>query len=137
MPLEGPPRELPPNLYSIFGEEKIRKMLRIHYKNLKNSEISHLFPDDEESLNFSAEKNADFFIQVLGGPPYFSQKYGPPMMRKRHLNFRITRKDRDVWLKCFLDAFDIVKKEVNLSSDQEKSFIYFLENFSIWMVNSK
>ncbi len=132
----GPPQEPPPKLYPLLGEENIRKLLRYHYELLSHSEIKDLFPTGEE-LNKSAEKNADFFIQILGGPPYFSQKYGPPMMRARHLKFSINYKKREIWLQCFFKAIQKLKQEIEFPEKEEKKFKEFLIRFSEWMINEK
>ncbi|MCS7204600.1 MAG: bacitracin resistance protein BacA [Leptospiraceae bacterium] len=137
VPPSGPPKKAPPELYSILKEDGIRKLLWLHYKNLSQSKISFLFPRNEQELLKSAEKNADFFIQVLGGPPLFTQKYGPPMMRARHMKFPITYEHRNVWLECFFLAIEEIKKEIPLEENQEKEFKEFLEDFSEWMVNTK
>lgn len=139
VPPGGPPKTPAPKLYSILGEENIRKLLTYHYYNLINSSIKHLFPQDEESLKKSIEKNADFFIQVLGGPPYYSQKYGAPMMRARHMKFPITYESRNVWLECFFQAIEQLKKDLNhnnFTQELEKQFKDFLIAFSEWMVNT-
>lgn len=136
VPEGGPPKELPPKLYPILGEENIRKLLRYHYEMISQSEISDLFPKGEE-LAKSAEKNADFFIQVLGGPPYFSKKYGSPMMRARHLKFPINYKKREIWIQCFFAAIEKLKQEVQFPESEEKKFKEFLLRFSEWMINEK
>lgn len=139
-PPGGPPQTTVPKLYPILGEDNIRKLLAYHYQNLANSSIKHLFPQDEEGLKKSIEKNADFFIQVLGGPPYFSQKHGAPMMRARHMKFPITYESRNVWLECFFKAIEDLKKELNhdnFTPVLEKQFKDFLISFSEWMVNTK
>lgn len=134
VPPSGPPKESPPKIYSILGEENIRKLLKYHYKFLSESEIKDLFPTGIK-LEESANKNADFFIQALGGPPYFTQKYGPPMMRARHLKFPIDYKKREVWLNCFFKAIEELKKEIDFPEEEEKKFKDFLIRFSEWMVN--
>jgi hemoglobin len=140
IPPKGPPQKPAPKLFPILGEENIRKLLYYHYKNLSKSEISHLFPKKEEELRLAADKNADFFIQVLGGPPYFSQKYGPPMMRARHGKFPITYEARKIWLESFFKAIEQLKKELDpnipFDDEKEKSFKEFLISFSEWMVNT-
>ncbi|MGO4869053.1 MAG: group II truncated hemoglobin [Roseiarcus sp.] len=42
----------------------------------------------------------DFLSGFLGGPTLYPQRYGPPMMRRRHLPFPIGRAERDLWMKC-------------------------------------
>ena len=87
-----------------------------------------MFP---ESLEESISKSTDFMIQVMGGPAYYSRKYGPPRMRARHLPFEIDEKARRVWLGCYRKALD--RSEI---PEKEKNSIWeFLTEFSAWMVN--
>ncbi|MFN3603771.1 MAG: bacitracin resistance protein BacA [Leptonema sp. (in: bacteria)] len=136
IPPRGIPQETAPKLFPILGEENIRKLLKYHYEFISKSEIRDLFPKGEE-LYMAAQKNADFFIQILGGPPYFSMKYGPPKMRQRHLRFSINYKKRKVWLKCFFKAIQELTKEVVIPKTELKKFKLFLIRFSEWMVNEK
>ena len=133
VPPTGPPQGpiIPKGTFQKLGETKFRELLDLFYENILSSEIRDMFP--EGNLKESAEKSADFLIQVSGGPPYYSQKYGPPRMRMRHFPFEIDEKARRVWLSCY-------KKALNDSGieDPEKSYIWdFLVSFSAWMVNKK
>ena len=130
VPQGGPPQGPPPSreILPRIGEEGVRALLRAHYRRLGSSEIAYLFTGD---LVEAADRSADFFIQVLGGPPHYSQKYGPPRMRARHMPFPIDGKARDIWLLCFREALDEVKFPPEFRAEFEK----FLEEFSAWMVN--
>jgi hemoglobin len=132
VPPEGPPQGPPPSreIYSSLGEKKLRELVHSHYNHLKNSTIRDMFP---ENMDESADKSADFLIQVLGGPPIYSQKYGPPRMRMRHFPFEIDEKARRVWLSCYKQALDDTQ-----IPEKERSEIWkFLVDFSSWMVNTK
>lgn len=133
-PYGGPPQGSPPprEIYEEIGEEGIRKILSLHYKKLGQSPVKHLFPAGEKELEQAAQKSADFFIQLLGGPAMFSQKHGPPRMRARHMPFEITVDARNEWLKCFHEALD----ETGFPQQYREPFDEFLDSFSMWMVNS-
>ena len=102
-PASGPPSGSPPDprVLKKLGEDGVRRLLRLHYDNLIKSPIAYLFPSDPAAIERSMNRNVDFFIQVMGGPAYFSEKYGPPRMRARHLHIEISEKAKDVWLDCF------------------------------------
>src|SRR5438445_1062699 len=87
-PPGGPPQGPPPDsaIYRIMGEGNIFRMMRDFYKELENSELRPLFPPDMEQASM---KSAAFFVTILGGPPLYAQKYGPPRMRARHVPFEI------------------------------------------------
>ncbi|RXJ86652.1 globin [Arcobacter sp. CECT 8985] len=128
-----PPVSLPnPKLLEVLGEDGIRKMVSDHYDLLKESNISGLFPPTEEGFAKAKEHSADFFIQICGGPKYFNEKRGAPMMAARHSPFKINQEARRIWL----ESYAIVLNELDISDDLKQSFWNYIDIFSIWMMNS-
>lgn len=131
VPPGGPPQKpLDRDILPAVGEEKIRELLQLHYRNLEASEVRGMFPED---MVQSADKSADFFIQAMGGPPHYSRKFGPPRMRARHIPFTITPRAREIWLDCFRRAMD----DLPFPPEVRPQFEEFLESFSAWMVNAR
>jgi hemoglobin len=83
----------------------------------------------------ASKKSAAFFVTVLGGPPLYFEKYGPPRMRARHLPFEIDEHARQVWLGCFERTLDGADVKYQFPKQYMESFKDFLKNFSAWMVN--
>ena len=110
----------------------MRQLLRLHYNHLLKSSIAHMFPNEPDAAEFAAQKNADFFIQIMGGTPHFSKKHGPPRMRARHMPYEITNRAKDVWLDCFFRAMD----DLPFPEEDREEFKAFLVSFASWMVNS-
>lgn len=121
-----------PELFSRMGEENIRRMLADFYAELEQSTIRFMFPKD---MAKASEKSADFFIGLLGGPPYYHQKHGNPMMRARHLPFPIDMAARQVWLDCF-ETVLANAPQYNFPAELLPQFHEFLVGFSLWMVNT-
>lgn len=85
-----------PLAYNEIGEEKLYKMIDIFYEYVKNDHrINHLFPDD---LIETAYKQKLFQTQFLGGPNLYNEKYGHPMLRARHIPFKVTPAASEAWL---------------------------------------
>jgi hemoglobin len=119
-------------LYSLLKEDGMRKMISDHYDLLSKSSISELFAKDAQGLEQAKKNSSDFFIQFYGGPNYFNENRGKPMLVGRHMAFTITPEARVVWLECFREV--LLKLEID-----EKPIIEFwnyLNYFSFWMVNS-
>lgn len=116
-----------------MGAENIARMIEDFYKELEQSPIRDLFPED---MKASAEKSSAFFIGLLGGPPLYQQRYGNPMMRARHLPFPINRAARDEWLACFNRVLDHAVERYDFPPEHLQQFRGFLEGFSLWMMNS-
>jgi hemoglobin len=115
-----------------MGEANIFKMLSDFYKELEKSEIRLLFPANMEA---ASQKSAAFFVTILGGPPLYAQKYGPPRMRARHLPFVIDEQARQVWLRCFDSVLEGADVKYQFPMQHLQGFKDFLKSFSAWMVN--
>lgn len=124
-----------PEFLTELTEEGFRKLISDHYDLLKDSDISHLFPvEDEEEFKAAKKHAADFMIQICGGPQYFNQSRGAPMMGKRHAPFRIDEHARQRWLECYAMLLPSLKGKV--SDNNIQSFWNYLNVFSQWMVNT-
>lgn len=134
VPSSGPPRVPPPSkeIYTLMGAGNIYRMLADFYNELEQSSIRQLFPED---MLAASRKNADFFIGLLGGPPIYKQKHGPPMLRARHLPFPIDELARQEWVRCFLKVLDAAEEKYRFPSEYLEGFKAFLREFSKWMVN--
>ena len=133
-PPEGPPQGPGPSsaIYRAMGEANIFRMMLDFYKELETSEIRHLFPSD---LVEASKKSAAFFVTVLGGPPLYLQRYGPPRMRARHLAFEIDEHARQIWLACFEKVLEGADVKYQFPLEHLPGFKDFLKSFSAWMVN--
>jgi len=115
-----------------LGEEGMRKMISDFYDLLVKSDIKHLFPIHKEAIDLAKKHSADFMIQICGGKEYYKESRGNPMLRKRHKPFKITKNARITWLTCYREV--LLKQ--NLPQDIVESFWKYLDDFSIWMVNT-
>ena len=121
-----------------IGEEGLRKLVSDHYDAIKESEIKHLFPVDNDAEFALAKKHsADFMIQICGGPAYFNQSRGAPQMVGRHAPFRIDAKARETWLKLYRPLMQKLVDEQGITERSVESFWNYLNIFSLWMVNTK
>ncbi len=80
------------------GEQTIRRIVDTFYpKVLADPVIGPLFPDGIEEVK---EKQFLFLTQFFGGPPLYSEQFGHPMMRARHLHVPIGINEARAWLAC-------------------------------------
>ena len=127
--IAGPSREI----YQCMGRDPIDRMLEDFYRELGSSPIRAMFPQDLEA---SSRKSAAFFAQLFGGPQEYSDRYGPPRMRARHMAFRITPQAREEWLACFERVLGRAVSDYNFPAEHLEGFRSFLRQFSLWMVNT-
>jgi len=134
VPSSGMPQAQPPSraIYASMGKLAIFEMLRQLYLELEKSTIRGLFPED---MVAASERSAAFFVQLLGGPPLFTEQFGPPRMRARHVPFEIDGQAREIWLDCFRRVLRSPEQNQGFPQDQLAGFEAFLEAFSAWMVN--
>ena len=130
---ERPPVVKPvPEVLKFLGEEKMRKIISDQYDLLRVSNIKGLFPPTDEGFELAKKHSADFFIQFCGGPDYFNQSRGAPMMVGRHSAFKITPEARMIWLESYIKVLEPLDMPENL----KLSFWNYLDIFSIWMLNT-
>ncbi len=99
-------------LYESIGQERLKIVIDRFYDIVFfESSISHLFKTDQQVVR---EKQFMFLTQFLGGPQLYSQKYGHPKMRARHLPHAINEDAKDEWLRCMKIAIDSMNFEDNL-----------------------
>ena len=87
------------------GVEKVRELVERFYdimdSNPKAAGIRALHPAD---LTSSREKLFMFLTGWSGGPQLYIERYGHPMLRRRHLPFTIGEAERDQWMYCMVRA---------------------------------
>lgn len=135
-PSGGPPQvgRPDPAIYQAMGQDNIYRMIFDFYHELERSSIRALFPAD---IDGSAEKSAAFFVGLLGGPPLYHERYGQPMLRQRHMPFPIDRAARDVWIACFKKTLVDAEAKYGFPAAHLAQFTEFLDQFSLWMINTE
>lgn len=125
-----------PGFLPELGEERFRKLVSDHYELLRTSDISFLFPvNDEDEFKAAKKHAADFMIQICGGPAYFNQSRGEPRMVGRHAPFRIDAAARHRWLGFYALLITELEAE-GINPEYIQSFWNYLDVFSLWMVNT-
>lgn len=104
-------------LYDRLGAENLKEMLDSFYDLVFEDErINFMFANTPKEV--IKEKQFLFLTQFLGGPDLYSQQYGHPKMRARHLPHSITESKAIAWLQCMntavyrLPISDELKKEL-------------------------
>jgi hemoglobin len=110
-----------PTLFERLGEENLRLMVdRFYDLVFAHGQIAHLFKTDK---NVIKEKQRLFLTQFLGGPPLYSEKYGHPKLRARHMPHPIGEEDAVAWLSCMSAAITSLSIEESLKDELFKRFI--------------
>ncbi len=95
-------------LYEAIGGDEAVKALTERFYVLMDTlpeaaRCRALHPDD---LTGSREKLYLYLTGWLGGPPVYVERYGHPMLRRRHFGAAIGPAEVEEWLLCFDRALD-------------------------------
>lgn len=105
------------------GEAAVRQLVDRFY-DLMDLEsafagVRALHPTD---LSGSRDKLFWFLCGWLGGPPLYTDRFGHPMLRARHLPYAIGIKERDQWMACMMSAMQEQAVEPELAQRLTESF---------------
>jgi len=117
---------------SIGGIEKVDELVDRFYDLMvlepSLTELRAMHPQD---ISGSREKLKFFLTGWMGGPDIYSPKYGHPMLRARHLPYKIGLKERNQWLTCMYQALEDCCIDGDIAKQLEESFF----NTADWMRN--
>lgn len=100
--------EAPPSLYQQLGGEVAVRALAERFYDVMESDprAKELLALHPQPLTSIRQKFFEFLSGWLGGPQLFTEKYGHPRLRARHLPFQIDVRMRDQWLLCMYQVLD-------------------------------
>jgi hemoglobin len=108
-------------LFERLGPENIQTLVNRFYDLVfAHPQISHLFKTDKEVIK---EKQRLFLTQFLGGPALYSEQYGHPQLRARHLPHPIGDDDAVAWLECMNKAIGTLSIDEKLKDELFKRFV--------------
>ncbi|SEL09807.1 group II truncated hemoglobin [Nitrosovibrio tenuis] len=110
--------------YELMGGETVLRRLVDRFYDLMDEDpdyyrIRKLHP---ENLASSRQKLFMFLSGLTGGPSLYTDKYGEPRMRTRHLPFAIGVCERDQWLSCMNRAMEDTGLNEHLSKKLAMAF---------------
>jgi len=108
----------------IGGEEGVRRLVDTFYDYMDElDEVRQIRDLHAKSLKASREKLYLFLSGWLGGPDLYVQKYGHPMLRRRHLPFSIGMQERDEWMHCMKKALADMQLDADVEQQLLKAFM--------------
>lgn len=108
-------------LFDRLGAETVAILVDRFYELVfVHPQISHLFKTEKEVIK---EKQRMFLTQFLGGPALYTQRYGHPQMRARHMPHPIGQEDAVAWLSCMAKAIGTLHIDEALKDELFKRFV--------------
>ena len=129
-PQEKPPFETP---YAwIGGEDRVHALTERFY-DLMDLEPGYaaLRAAHGSNLDNARQRLFWFLCGWLGGPQHYTEKFGHPRLRARHMPFAIGITERDQWLACM----DQAMAETGVDADLRKRLNESYFQTADWMRN--
>jgi hemoglobin len=82
--------------------------------------IRKLHPAD---LTESRNKLAWFLSGWTGGPPEYTDRFGHPFLRRRHMPFVVGEAERDQWMDCMKRAMQDVGVEAGAAAGTDRGLL--------------
>jgi len=113
----------PTHFERIGGTDKVRSLVQRFYQIMDElPETYGIRKLHQEDLKSAEDKLFLFLSGWMGGPQLFIEKYGHPMLRRRHIPFPIGESERDQWLKCMDQALQDVVEDGALRNELNAAF---------------
>ena len=114
------------------GEDKVRALVDRFY------DLMDLEPDYADlrrahgsELTQARQRLFWFLCGWMGGPQHYTERYGHPRLRMRHMPFAIGVRERDQWLACMRQAMSDVQLDPVLTERLDQAFFQTAD----WMRN--
>ena len=116
--------QINPHYERIGGEAVVRALVDRFYDLMDSlPEVQDIRQMHARDLRVSREKLFMFLSGWLGGPQLYTEKYGHPRLRQRHLPFAIDSAARDQWMLCMRQAMEDVGIEEGLRKELDAAFL--------------
>jgi hemoglobin len=87
------------------GAENIRRLVETFYDVMDSDpKAAPIRAMHRPDLTEAREKLFMFLTGWTGGPQLYIERYGHPMLRRRHMPFAIDESARDQWMYCMIKA---------------------------------
>lgn len=131
---EKPQGDLPPDTPFAWmgGEETVRALVDRFYDLMDlEPRFAQLRASHGTSLDGARDKLFWFLCGWMGGPQHYTERFGHPRLRMRHMPFSIGIVERDQWLACMDQAMQEVAVDDKLRQRLNESFFQTAD----WMRN--
>ncbi len=117
----------------IGGEDRIKAVIDRFY-DLMDLEPGYaaLRTAHGNTLAGARDKLFWFLCGWMGGPQYYTERFGHPILRARHMPFKIGIQERDQWLACMNQAMTETGVDDALRTRLAASFLQTAD----WMRNT-
>lgn len=134
---EPPPKDADGQYLTPFawigGEAAVQRLVDRFYDLMElEPEFAAVRATHESTLDSARRKLHWFLCGWLGGPQHYTERFGHPRLRARHMPFAIGIQERDQWLACMQRAMEETGVDPALRARLAASFFQTAD----WMRNT-
>jgi hemoglobin len=132
-PAQDSPAPSPATPFEWIGGEAQVRLLVDRFYDLMDLEpvYRELRAAHGSTLDDARNKLFWFLCGWLGGPQHYTERFGHPRLRARHMPFAIGIRERNQWVACMHQAMEEVQVDPELAQRLDASFM----NTADWMRN--
>ena len=118
----------------VGGHEFFVRLVDGFYDRVEEDPVLRpLYPQGEQGMRLAREHLAMFLSQYWGGPPVYNETRGAPMLRARHLPFRIGLPERDAWFGHMKDTVE----ESGVSDEIASELLDYFDKAATHLINDQ
>jgi hemoglobin len=106
----------------IGGEEGVRRLVQRFYELMDTLPEARGIRALHKDLPGAERKLFLFLSGWMGGPPLYTEQFGHPRLRMRHMPFAISESERDQWMACMTLALDETVDDEPLRRELKEDF---------------
>ena len=120
----------------VGGHEFFVRLVDAFYDRVEEDPVLRpLYPEGEDGMRAAREHLALFLSQYWGGPPVYNETRGAPMLRARHLPFRIGVAERDAWFGHMKAAVKESVEESEVPDEIAKELLDYFDKAATHLIN--
>ena len=119
MQISSDPR---PYYERIGGEAGVRRLVHRFYEIMDTMPEAAGIRDLHADMARAQDRLFMFLSGWMGGPSLYTEQFGHPRLRMRHMPFPIGESERDQWMACMTQALDETVDDVALRQELKTDF---------------
>ena len=129
---DQPPHDTP--FAWIGGETRVQTLVDRFYDLMDlEAKYAQLRATHGTELDRARQNLFWFLCGWLGGPQHYTDRFGHPRLRMRHMPFVIGQRERDAWLTHMLAAVD----EVGIGEPARAEMRRYFDDAATFMINNR
>lgn len=119
-----------PTLYQRLGENHGLEATAHRFYELMEQlpEAAHVHSLHKMEINEVRARLVAFLSRFFDGPDQYRERYGEPMMRRRHMHIPIGPAERDAWMLCMHKSLQDTVADERLRAEVEAKIAAFAEH---------